>query len=157
MWNVVWLSLVPLLPFLFRFLGPIYLVGALALGALFMRDALRLWRDAFPVVEGCTAIMPPPPRKSNVRVKAAGSLSDRPRKNDPPPLSLPVSQRPLSTSCSSISILTKSLGKIEDNGHGKDVILTCERNQRFPRLCLNTGRIDHGQLSGLKPLCGDEM
>jgi heme o synthase len=37
---------ITLLPFLFRFLGPIYLAGALVLGAIFMRDALRLWRES---------------------------------------------------------------------------------------------------------------
>ena len=37
---------ITLLPFLFRFLGPIYLASALVLGAIFMRDALRLWRES---------------------------------------------------------------------------------------------------------------
>jgi protoheme IX farnesyltransferase len=37
---------ITLLPFLFRFLGPIYLAGALVLGAIFMRDAVRLWRES---------------------------------------------------------------------------------------------------------------
>ena len=42
----VLMIVITLLPFLFRFLGPIYLAGALVLGAIFMRDALRLWREA---------------------------------------------------------------------------------------------------------------
>jgi protoheme IX farnesyltransferase len=41
----VLLLLVSLLPYLTRMSGPLYLVGALALGGLFLQHAWRLWRD----------------------------------------------------------------------------------------------------------------